>query len=70
MRENNKRAIREALEDISNSRDDDVLLEMAIDWISSFWQATSAGYIRETPPHLTRITRRPKPEPVLIPGEQ
>lgn len=69
MRESNKTAIFHALEDLSNSDDPKLQLELAVQWIDYYWQRTSAGYIRETPPHASKMIRRDKPAPVLIPGE-
>ena len=69
MRESNKTAIFHALEDLSNSDDPRVQLQLAVEWIDWFRQRTSAGFIRETPPHIEKVVRRPKPDPVLIPGE-
>jgi hypothetical protein len=67
----NTTAILHCLEDLSNSDDPIVQRDLAIQWIDYYWQHTSAGYIRETPPHLTTVKkRRPKPDPLLIPGEQ
>ena len=70
MRESNRNAIYFALEDAAASDDPKVQLDLAVQWIEYYWRRTSAGAIRETPPHLEKQIRRPKPEPVLIPGEQ
>jgi hypothetical protein len=70
MLEANRRAIIHAIEDVTNSDDLEVKFALAVEWIDWYRQRTSAGYIRETPPHMAKqIVRRPKPDPVLIPGE-
>ncbi len=64
----NRTAILYALEDAAGA-DPAEQLQLAAEWIEFYWQKCSAGMIRETPPHLTRIVKRRPPEPVLIPGE-
>lgn len=68
MPHSNKTAILHALEDAAGT-DPSAQLDLAVEWVEFYWQRTSAGMIRETPPHLTRIVKRQPPEPVLIPGE-
>ncbi len=68
MPHSNSTAIRHALEDAAGD-DPAEQLSLAVEWVEYYWQKCSAGMIRETPPHLTRIVKRRPPEPVLIPGE-
>ena len=68
MRESNRRAIFQALEDVSCSDDPKLQLDLAVEWIDWFRQHGSAGFIRETPPHVAKPAK-PRPEAVLIKGE-
>lgn len=70
MPHSNRAAILHALEDAVGSAEPADQLNLAVEWIEFYWQKCSAGAIRETPPHLTRIVKRQPPDPVLIPGEQ
>jgi hypothetical protein len=70
MLEANRRAIIHAIEDVTNSDDLEVKFALAVEWIDWYRQRTSAGYIREAPPHTVKVVKREKPEPILVPGEQ
>jgi hypothetical protein len=70
MLEANRRAIIHAIEDVTNSDDLEVKFALAVEWIDWYRQKTSAGFIREIPPHAVKIVKREKPEPILVPGEQ